>query len=117
VRHDTDAVAAEARCVVLGIFERDLVEEAREAGVDGLVVVEPERQQHGLLQPLIDLPLAVLLFGDARLATVEQRDRLFHGIADLRGRALRAELGAALEGSVDDRRQSGIGHSGNPKGA
>jgi hypothetical protein len=60
--------------------------------------------------------LAVLLFGDARLATVEQRDRLFHRIADLRGRVLRAELGASLEGGVDDRGQGGIGHSGNPKG-
>jgi hypothetical protein len=46
-------------------------------------VIEAERQQHGLLQPLIDGPLAVVCtHGDAGLALVEQVQRLIDGIAD-----------------------------------
>jgi hypothetical protein len=46
-------------------------------------VVEAERQQHRLLQPLIDLPLAAgLALGDAGLALVEQLQRGIDRVAD-----------------------------------
>src|SRR5690606_36736327 len=36
-------------------------------------IVEAEREEHGLLEPLVDLPAALAVgFGDLRLATVEQ---------------------------------------------
>src|SRR5581483_3327144 len=65
-------------------------------------VVKTKRQQYGLLQPLIDLPLAVgPALGNARLPGVEQLergiDRLAHGAL-----GLRADLVALLEGFVDD---------------
>ena len=61
------------------------------------VVVRAEVQQHGLLEPLVDGPLAVLLLGDARLAGVEQLDALLDGVAQRRRRILRGDVRAALE--------------------
>ena len=75
-------------------------------------VVEPERQQHGLFQPLIDLPGAAWLpLGHARLAAIEQFkrriDRLAHSAS-----GLRPDLVAALEGLVDDLGKLVVGHFG-----
>ena len=52
----------------------DLVPPHRFAGTAGnhAHVIEAERQQHGLLEPLIDMPLTVrLALGDARLAGIQ----------------------------------------------
>src|SRR5207249_6864464 len=73
-------------------------------------VVEAERQQHRLLQPLIDLPLARgLALGDARLALVEQFERAIDGLANLAlGRRRNAVAG--IESGVDGGFERGQGH-------
>ena len=58
------------------------VRAARAAG-DRLHRVEPEGQQHRLLEPLVDDPLAADLFGDPRVAAVEHGDRGIDRLADL----------------------------------
>ena len=68
------------------------------AAGDHFHVIEPEAQQHGLLQPLIDLPGAVFqLLGDANRALVEQVQSRLDGIAH-RAFGVEADLGARLEG-------------------
>ena len=101
MRHDTHAVAAQARLVVVRVFERDLVEEARVTGIHRLVVVQAERQENRFLQPLIDAPLAVDFVRDARFTAVEQRDGFFDGVTNVGGCVLGVEFGAALESGVD----------------
>ena len=73
-------------------------------------VVEPEREQHRLLEPLVDPPVAVrALLGDARLAAVEQVERRLDRLAH---RALggRADAVALLESVVDGLGELGVGH-------
>ena len=88
--HGAEAGGAEAVVVPAGEFRRHLVEPGRWAarGVDGAAghrrrIVEAEGQQHRLLEPLVDLPLAAGLLGHAQLAVVERVergvDRLAHG--------------------------------------
>jgi hypothetical protein len=102
MRNDAHTFGAETRFVVVGVLQRHLVEELREAGFHRAVVIKPERQQHRLLQPLIHVPLAVALFGDAGFAGVEQRQGLLHGATNFRGRVLGVEVSAAFERGVDD---------------
>ena len=49
--------------------------------LDQLHVVQPERQQYGFFKPLMDGPAGFGLFGDARLAIVEQAERGFDRVA------------------------------------
>src|SRR5450759_3607335 len=102
--HRAEAGLAKARGVPALELGIDLVPPHRLAGAarDHAHIVEPERQQHGLLQPLIDLPAAVgLALGHARLAAVEQSKRGIDGLAH-RALGLRADFVAALEGVVDN---------------
>jgi len=70
----------------------DLVIKAAEAAVHELVVLQPEGQQHGLLQPFVDLPAAAGQgFGDAALALFQQRQRLLDRATDRTGRFLGRE--------------------------
>ncbi|MEH2493595.1 hypothetical protein V1294_000074 [Bradyrhizobium sp. AZCC 1678] len=82
---------------------------ARAAGYSAHVV-EAERQQHRLLQPLIDLPLAAsFALGDARLALVEQFERVIYSLANFAlGRRRNAVAG--IEGGVDGGFERGQGH-------
>ena len=68
-------------------------------------VVEAERQQHRLLQPLIDLPFAAgLALGHACLALVEQIQRVIHGLADFafgRGRDAVAGVERGVDGGFE----------------
>ena len=61
-----------------------------------------EVQQHGLLEPLIDLPAAVGGFGHAGLAAVEQADGLADGRAQFPRRAVGREFGAPFVRGFDD---------------
>ena len=73
-------------------------------------VVEAERQQHRLLEPLVDPPVAVCApLGDARDAAVEQVERRLDRIANgaLGGRA---DAVALLESVIDGLRKLGVGH-------
>src|SRR6185312_10900429 len=58
-------------------------------------------EQHGLLQPLVGDPLAVLLLGHAQAPGVELGQHLCDGVLHLGGSAASAELRAALEGGID----------------
>jgi hypothetical protein len=49
--------------------------------LDDAHVIEAEGQQHRLLQPLMHLPLAAGLLGDAGLAGIEKAHGLLHGLA------------------------------------
>ena len=73
-------------------------------------VVEAERQQHRLLQPLIDLPFAAgLALGDARLALVEQFERGIDGVADFalgRGRDAVAGIERGVDWWIRGRRET-----------
>ena len=52
---------------------------ASEATIDDRVFVNSKVQQHGLLQPLIDDPLTVLLLCDANLSAVEELEAVIEG--------------------------------------
>ena len=62
--------------------------------------IEPERQQHGLLQPLVDAPAAVDLLGDPEPAGVEPGQRRLDRILD-RAAGIDLDPAALLEGVVD----------------
>ena len=55
-------------------FGRNLVEVLRVAVVHHDVVLQPEREQHGLLGPLVHHPLSPRLFGNPEFALIEQPD-------------------------------------------
>ena len=94
--HDAAGDRAEAGGdVILGApaveFRGHLVIPGRAIGAarDDVHVVETEREQHGLFQPLIDVqasgPELPRLLRHARLAGVEQMERRFDGLADVAG--------------------------------
>src|SRR5262249_55875414 len=87
---------------------------ARTAGNDAHVI-EAERQQDRLLEPLIDLPSSVRLpFGDARLATVEQIERRLDGVAH-RAFGRGADAFASFKRIVDDLGELGMRHEWSPR--
>ena len=112
-RHGAEAGLAEPVLTPAGEFRRDLVPPRRPAGaaVDERVVVEPERQQHRLFQPLIDFPRrrplgAVDLLPDTGMARVQQVQCLADGAAHV---AMRAgiDIGAVVKGAFDEGLQFG----------
>ncbi len=105
-RHHAEAAFAELLGRVVAELGRDLVEEVEPAGLHHLVVAQAEGDQHRLLDPLVDHPLAVLLLGHAQRAGVQAGDDLFHRVADLGRGGGGRQAGAVLEGGVDDRLQS-----------
>src|SRR6516162_241851 len=73
-------------------------------------VIETERKQHCLLQPLIDVPLTVRAsLSDARLPAVEQIKSGIDRFAD-RTLGFRADLVTPFEGFVDDAGKFVVGH-------
>src|SRR5579872_7174606 len=80
-------------------------------------VVETERQQHGLLQPLVDAPPlsrgAAGLLGDAQLAVVHAFERGLDSVAILALGGRRQTL-ARLPGGIDGGGEFGVNHGGNP---
>ena len=72
-------------------------------------VIQPEGEQHRLLQPLMRVPFAVALLGDAERAAVEPIERRLHRVAGLAlGRAVDAL--ALVPGGVDGRLQLVVIH-------
>ena len=84
-RNDAHAGGAHVLGVEVRELRLHLVVEAKLAGMDRHVVVEPERQQHGLLEPLVRDPRAVDLLGYAQAPGVEVGDGMIHGVAYGRG--------------------------------
>ena len=69
--------------------------------VDQDIVVQAERQEDGLLQPLVDGPAAMAVrLGHARLAPVEQRQRTVDGDPFLTLRR-EVQLGPVFPGGID----------------
>ena len=85
------------------------------AAVDQRIVVEAEAQQHGLLQPLIDLPRVrpgrAWLFGDPRLAAGRAGPAPPPPLRAPRPWSP-ADIGAVLPGLVDQRLKAEVGHGG-----
>ena len=77
-------------------LQRDLVGVLERPQLDRLHLREPEQQEHRVLQPLVDDDLVVDDLGDARLALVEQVDRLVDGVARLVDGHDRREVVASL---------------------
>ncbi len=66
-----------------------------------MVAAEAKGQQHGLLEPLIDLPPAdSVRLGDARRSGIEHRERLCDGPSHFAVRGI--DFGAAFPSVVDD---------------
>src|SRR5690606_1983160 len=80
VRHDAHARLAQLLLRAALVLERNLVVEARVTCVHDDVVVRAEVKKHGLLEPLVYDPLAVLLFRHACAPAVEQLDALLDGL-------------------------------------
>ena len=100
------------------IFEGILSHHARLPGPPSMIaiVIETERQQHRLLQPLVDLPRirprrAGEFLRHPGLARIEQPERRLDRVAHL-ALGLRIDLRAILEGVVDQRLEAGVGHQG-----
>ena len=115
-RHGAEARFLETIGVPALELGRHLVPPGRAAGGAGhrRVVAQPERQQHGFLQPLVDGPCAVAAaLGDARLAAVEQVER---GLDRLAHRAFGGgrDVVALLEGVVDGLGEIGVRHAMSP---
>src|SRR5258706_14485852 len=115
--HDAVGNGAEAGAFEFGggpavEFRRHLIPPDGLAGsaLEHSHVVEPERQQHSLFQPLIDLPTPIgLALGNAQLALVQQVERALHGLAD-RAFGLGRDGVALLERGIDGAGRIGAGH-------
>ena len=85
-RNDADAARAQRRFAAAENFGLDLVEERELAGLHQPVLAQAKAEQHRLLDPLVDRPLAdALALGDADLAGVEAGDHLIDGSRGSRG--------------------------------
>ncbi len=121
-RHGAEPGLAEIDRAPSGEFRRHLVPPAAVAGParDQRHRVKAEREQHRLLEPLIDHPCAARLLGDAHGAAVEERQRVLDRVANRTGSILVDGI-ANVERRLDDRLQVGQfrrGHrirSGSPK--
>ena len=79
----------------------DLVEEGELAGLHEPVLAQAKAEQHRLLDPLVDGPLAdAVALGDADLAGVEAGDHLIDGGADLGAVAGASEARASQARSI-----------------
>ncbi len=82
---------------------------ARRAG-NGGHVVQAERQQHGLLGPLVDLPAIAAFLRHAELTAIERGQGRLNGITHL-ARGRRRDLLAGLPSLLDNFSQSVAVHS------
>src|SRR5207302_9935729 len=70
--------------------------------------------QHGLLEPLMDLPSPACLLGDARATLIERVECFLDGLA-VSAAALRPERVKGFPGGIDSGSEIGVGH-GRPSG-
>ena len=99
--NDAGAGGAEAVRVEVGVLQGHLVEKAGAAVTDRFVVVDPEIQQHGLLEPFVDDPAAVAGFGDAQFAGVEAADAMLDGLDDFGTRICRRKFATGFPRRFD----------------
>src|SRR5471032_1658698 len=102
-RHHAEAALGEIFRRVVGELGRHFVVELHGAvGRHDDVVLKPERQQHGFLDPLVDDPRAAGFVGHADGAGVEARDDVRDGVAQFGAAVAWVDLGAVVPGLVDD---------------
>jgi hypothetical protein len=102
VRDDAHAVGGKLLFVVIRVLERHLVVETGMTALDHLVVLQAERQQHRLLQPLVHVPVAIDFLGDPGLARVEHGDCRVHRVRQLVAFAVAVRFAASLEAAFDN---------------
>ena len=110
-RHRAEAGLAEAVLTPALELGRDLVPPRDFAGParDHFHVVETKRQQHRLLEPLMDLPAAPARLCNAQASVVEPVERGLDGIAPSAPRR-RRNLFARFPGGIDSGGEIGLGH-------
>src|SRR6266446_5112893 len=110
VRHSPHTRFAEARIVPALKFRGDLVPPHSFAGPAGnhAHLVEAEREQHRLLQPLVHPPVTIgVALGNPCHAAIEQVERGLYGLAHWAlGR--RTDVLAPFEAVVDDLGKTGM---------
>src|SRR5262249_39545901 len=119
LRTRREAAFSEARFAPAVNLRRDLVPPHRSAGPAGdhAHVVESEREQHRLFEPLVDPPIAVgSALGDARDAAIEQIERRLDGLAH-RPLCRWSDAVALLESFVDGFGKLAMRHTANPQTA
>ena len=87
--------------VGVGVLRGHLVVVVGEATFYEGIVLDAERQQHGLFQPVVDDPVAVFLLGHAGHATVQHVDGLQCGLLDVGIDIARGDIGTALKGGFN----------------
>ncbi|MNT56091.1 hypothetical protein D3C72_1933710 [compost metagenome] len=97
-----EAFFLEARFVVVGEFHWHFVVITGFCTVHHFVVIDAERKQHGLFQPLMRYPLTVNLLGNAQGAAVQQADHLVYRFARYGVYVRRGDFRAALEGAFNN---------------
>src|SRR5690606_13893475 len=80
-RNDAETAGGEVLGPVVGELARHLVVVIGRRARHQRVVVETEREQYRLLDPLVGVPLPVDLLGDAQFAAVELGEDFLHGLA------------------------------------
>ena len=79
--HDAEAFFLETCFIVVSEFHRHFVEVAAFCPFDHLIIINTEREQHRLFQPLMRHPLTVNFFRHTQCAGIQQGDHLIYRFA------------------------------------
>ena len=101
-RHHAETFFLETRFVIVSEFHRDFIEVAAFRTIDNLVIVNTEREQYRLLQPLMRHPLTVDLLSDAQRAGIKKGDNLVNRFAGHGIHISRRNVGATLESGLNN---------------
>ena len=110
-RHGAETGSAEFRLAPAAELARHLIPPVRptRAALDQGIVVETEGQQHGLFEPLVDLPASRGRLGDARQTGIEQVQCLADGQTNVPA-GVETDIGAIFPGGFDCGDQRCVGH-------
>jgi hypothetical protein len=107
----------EIRLAPAGELHAHFVEHRRAAGPrHGHIAVQPERQQHRLLEPLLHHPAIRPGGGDAQPPLIEHVEHLLHRVA-VRAHGGRRQFAAPGPGPLDRVLQAGAGLDGHGLGS
>jgi len=102
VRHHAETPSAEIGLGIIGKLAWHLVEILGAATIHHDVVVDAERQQHSLLDPLMRDPVARFLGRDAQAAAVERVDDFIDRVAQFRRHIGRGDVGAVFKSGFNN---------------
>ena len=86
---------------MIGILGGDLVVVVGETAFHELVVLDTERQQDRLFQPVVDHPAAVLFLGDPRFAGIQHANGFQGGFLDVGFDTAWRNVSTAFKGFFD----------------